>query len=250
VQLVFDRRVTRQTPGRFRTRVITEGVIPSLHLDYKHTRIKQYHKEGHALRTETTINDTRDFRIGRRIKNLPALRQVGFAANRRLLDVQRVSQDCAIGEEQFQQLHRPVRNGTQRGASLRVHDPRVQALFLALLLFVHLPGGGEFTCADMRRLLGALRGLPPGRLTQASLSYDLRRLKMHGLIERVPGTRRYRTTDPGIPTALFCTKLASRIWRCGFAQLARRDHDTDLGRAFAAVDAALDRSYREAMIAA
>ena len=76
VQLIFDRRITRLTPGRFRTRIITEGVTPSLHLDYKHTRIKQYHKDGRALRTETTINDTRDFNIGRRLtrENLAALR--------------------------------------------------------------------------------------------------------------------------------------------------------------------------------
>src|SRR5262249_44580405 len=55
VQLIFDRRVTKRTPGRFRTRVLTEGVTPSLHIDYKRSRIKQYHKEGRALRTETTI---------------------------------------------------------------------------------------------------------------------------------------------------------------------------------------------------
>src|SRR5580698_969196 len=89
VQLIFDRRVTARTPGRFRTRVITDGVVPSLHVDYKNTRIKQYHKEGRALRTETTINNTRDFGIGKLLKNLPALRQVGFQANRRLLDVKR-----------------------------------------------------------------------------------------------------------------------------------------------------------------
>jgi hypothetical protein len=45
VQLIFARRVTKRTPGRFRTRVITEGVTPSLHIDYKSSRIKQYHKE-------------------------------------------------------------------------------------------------------------------------------------------------------------------------------------------------------------
>jgi hypothetical protein len=88
VQLIFGRRVTRRTPGRFRTRVLTEGVAPTLHVDYKRSRVKQYHKEGRALRTETTINDTRDFGIGKRLKNLPALREVGFQANRRLLDVQ------------------------------------------------------------------------------------------------------------------------------------------------------------------
>jgi hypothetical protein len=65
VTLVFDRQLIRRgpraTPGPFRTRVITEGVTPSLYADYKHTRIKQYHKQGRALRTETTINNTRDF---------------------------------------------------------------------------------------------------------------------------------------------------------------------------------------------
>jgi len=92
VALVFDRRLMRRgpraTPGLFRTRVITNGVTPSLHIDYKHTRIKQYHKEGKALRTETTINDTTDFSIGKRLTNLPALRKIGFTANRRLLRVQ------------------------------------------------------------------------------------------------------------------------------------------------------------------
>lgn len=68
VQLIFDRKVTRRTPGRFSTRVVTHGVIPALHVDYKSSGIKQYYKEGRALRTETTINDTRDFGIGKRLK--------------------------------------------------------------------------------------------------------------------------------------------------------------------------------------
>src|SRR5674476_13679 len=82
-------RGRHRTPGRFRTRVITDGVTPSLHVDYKHTTIKQYHKQRRALRTETTINNTRDFDIGKRLVNLPALREIGFKANRRLLGVQR-----------------------------------------------------------------------------------------------------------------------------------------------------------------
>ncbi|MGH9169531.1 MAG: hypothetical protein ACRD0Z_01430, partial [Acidimicrobiales bacterium] len=95
VSLIFGRQVRRRgkrpTPGRFRTRVITEGVIPSIHVDYKSSRIKQYFKLGHAIRTETTINDSTDFGIGRRLHNLPVLMRVGFKANRRLLDAQRVS---------------------------------------------------------------------------------------------------------------------------------------------------------------
>ena len=64
--------------------------MPSLQVDFKKNRIKQYHKENQALRTETTINDTRDLAIGRSIENLEDLRKIGFAANRRLLDVQHI----------------------------------------------------------------------------------------------------------------------------------------------------------------
>ena len=118
-QLIFERRVNRRTPGRFRTRVITEGVTPSLHVDYKSSRIKQYHKEGRALRTEITMNNTRDFAIGKHLRNLPALRSIGFKANRRLLDVQSVSHDCAIGEDAFDQVVRPIQVDEQCATALR-----------------------------------------------------------------------------------------------------------------------------------
>src|ERR1700758_4595463 len=107
IQLIFERCVTKRTPGPFRTRVITDGVIPSLHVDYKGTRIKQYHKEGRALRTETTINNTRDFYIGKSLRNLPALRKIGFAANRRVLEVETLTHDALLAEETLEQLQRP-----------------------------------------------------------------------------------------------------------------------------------------------
>src|SRR5712675_2277546 len=138
IQLIFDRRVSRRTPGKFRTRVITDGVVPSLHVDYKSTRIKQYHKEGRALRTETTINNTRDFAIGKGLKNLPALRAIGFQANRRLLDVQKVSHDCCIGEDAFDGVVRPIEIDGQRASALPFGEPRVQAL-LGLPIVIRLP---------------------------------------------------------------------------------------------------------------
>ena len=141
VQLIFDRR-SHQANGRAVPDARNyQGVTPSLHIDYKRSRIKQYHKEGRALRTETTINDPRDFAIGKRLSNLPALRRLGFQANRRLLNVQRISQDCAIGEDAFQDVNRPVEINGQRASALRFADPVVQALFAALLVFRLLPRG-------------------------------------------------------------------------------------------------------------
>src|SRR5664280_2919522 len=119
IGLVFDRRIIRKghhpTPGRFRTRVITDGVVPSLHIDYKNSKIKQYHKEGRALRTETTINDTRDFGLSKRLTNLAALRQIGFPANRRLLGVQRISHDPVRGAQAFLDLTAPLVAKAQSG---------------------------------------------------------------------------------------------------------------------------------------
>jgi len=215
VSLVFDRKVTRRTPGRFRTRVITNGVVPSLHVDYKKTRIKQYHKEGQALRTETTINDTRDFAIGRRIENLPELRKIGFAANRRLLDVQRIGHDCFIGEASFQDLQRPVTVDAQRAAALRFADPRVQGLLHVLLLFVLVQG--TFTHSQLREHLAPLLGQTPSQLTPGRITYDLRRLRLHGLIERIPKTYRYRITPKGLRTAIFYSRLYNRALRTGLA---------------------------------
>jgi len=213
VQLIFDRGVTKTTPGRFRTRVITDGVIPSLHIDYKGTRIKQYHKEGQALRTETTINNTKDFYIGKSLKNLPALRHIGFQANRRLLETQTITHDSILAEETFQQLNRPRIVQDQRVSALRFADPMVQAVWNALLLFDLLPAG--FSNRELRNNLAALLGQPAEQFTQGRMTYQLRRLRLHGLIERIPQTHRYRLTSFAFRVAVFCTRAYSRILRPG-----------------------------------
>jgi hypothetical protein len=217
VQLIFDRKISRRTPGRFRTRVITEGVIPSLHIDYKNTRIKQYYKEGRALRTETTINNTRDFSIGKRLKNLPALRQIGFRANRRLLDVQKISHDCTIGEDAFTQVVYPIEVAGQRASALRFGDPRVQALFAVLVVFsLQLQG---FTNAERRALLAPLLGLDPANYPAGRMTYDLRRLRLHGLIERIPHSHRYQLTSSGLRIALFFSRTYTRLLRPTLAEI-------------------------------
>ena len=189
VQLIFDRRVSRRTPGRFRTRVLTQGVIPSLHVDYKSSRIKQYFKQVPGVsqvgaRTETTVNNPRDFYLGKRLGNLPALRQVGFQANRRLLEVERLSHDCAVGEEILHQLNRPLEVNGQRTSALRTTDLRVLALWHVLVWFRLLPCG--FSNRDLREQVAVLTGQMPTTISQGRMTYDLRRLRLHGMIARIP----------------------------------------------------------------
>jgi hypothetical protein len=211
VQLIFDRRITRRTPGRMRTRILTQGVTPSLHVYYKNTRIKQYHKEQRALRTETTINNTYDFAIGKRLHNLPKLREIGFRTNRRLLEVERLSYDGILAEDTFQRTNGPVEQAGQRASGLRFADPRTHALWHAMILFRLLPTG--FRRADHRRHLADLCGRDPQSLGPGALTYQLRRLRLHGMIQRLPNTQRYRLTEPGFRAALFFTRAYNRLLR-------------------------------------
>jgi len=221
IGLIFDRQIRRRgkhpTPGRWRTRVLTEGVTPSLHVDYKHSKIKQYHKEGRALRTETTINDSGDFGIGRRLCNLPALRQVGNTANRRLLHVERLASDPITGTTAFTAINTPAVTAGQRVPALPFGATRTQALLAAIVVFHLLPHG--FRARDLRTHLATLLGLDPELMTQGKLSYDLRRLRLHGLIQRVHGTHRYTVTADGLRIAIYLTRVHNRLLSQGLSDL-------------------------------
>jgi hypothetical protein len=254
VSLIFARRVFRgrrhPTPSRWRTRVITDGVTPSLHVDYKHTVIKQYHKEGRALRTETTINDTRDFQIGKRLTNLPALREIGFSANRRLLRVQRLDHDPIIGTVALNTITDPIttEHGT-RVPGLRLGQQRSHALLAALQLFRLQPAG--FRNAELRTLVAQLRGLPANSVSTGQMTYDLRRLRTHALIERVPHSHRYRVTDTGLHTAMLLTRVHERLLPTALAQLVDTTPTPGpLRTAAHAYQTAIDNLTRDAGLAA
>jgi hypothetical protein len=250
VQLIFERRVRKDTPGRFRTRVLTDGVIPSLHVDYKSSRIKQYHKEGRALRTETTINNPYDFNVNKGLMNLPALRKIGFRANRRLLDVQQLSHDCSIGEDAFRRVHEPVEVDGQRASALRFADPIVLALFSALLVFRLLPRG--FSNRELRNHWAPLMGKTPPSIKPGQMTYHLRRLRLHGLIERVPKSHRYRVTDSGWRIILFCTRCYNRCLRPGLSEVIPKEmgQETTLRRRFDQLDDAIKQYLAENQLVA
>jgi hypothetical protein len=245
VQLIFNRKITKKTPGRFRTRILTQGVTPSLHVYYKNTRIKQYHKEGRALRTETTINNSYDFAVGKRLHNLPKLRDIGFAANRRLIEVEKLSHDCMLAEDAFQRLNNPVAEGRQRASGLRFADPRIHALWQAIILFRQLPQG--FRSADLRRHLPALLGKQPETVSQGQITYQLRRLRLHGVIQRLPGSFRYQITTFGLRAALFFTRAYNRHLRPGLAAAipTLRAIDRPLKQAFDTIDAQLTAAIQD-----
>jgi hypothetical protein len=112
VNIVFGRAIRQRskfrTSGTFRTQVITNGTCPYLYLFYKKTQVKQYLKEGRALRTETTVNQPRDLGTGTELTNLAAMATAGYAASRRLMDAECISHDPAAGAAALEMLTSPV----------------------------------------------------------------------------------------------------------------------------------------------
>ena len=223
VNIVFGRTIRQrgkfQTPGTFRTQVITNGACPCLYLFYKKTQVKQYLKEGRALRTETTFNQPRDLGIGKELTNLAAMAKAGDAASRRLLDAERISHDPAAGAAALEMLTSPVISTTcTRVPGMRFPGPRVQALLAACCALALRPAG--FTSRDLRHLLAPQLGKDPGDMSGGQISYDLRRLRAHQIIERIPHSRSYQLTPDGLSTALFFTRLTRRVIIPGLAEIA------------------------------
>ena len=241
VQLIFDRVVTKKTPGQFRTRVIQDGVHPSLHISYKNFDLKQYFKEGRGCRTEGTFRNPNDFGINKGLANLPYLQKIGRQINRRLLEVERVSHNSGLSGDSIQRVVQPaVTADGKKAPGLKFGQPRVMALLLALTLFQHLIDG--FRNHDLRKQVADLLGVTMSDYTPHQMTYDLRRLRLKGLIYRPPGTNRYFVTPYGWKVARLFSRLEARVFRPAMSMFTSNDAvlPFPLRQALDRVDAQLD----------
>jgi hypothetical protein len=247
VQLIFDRVITKKTPGQFRTRVIQDGVHPSLHINYKDFDLKQYFKEGRGCRTEGTFRNPKDFGINKGLANLPYLAKIGRQINRRLLEVERVSHNSGLSGDSIQRVVQPtVTTDGKKSPGLKFGQPRGMALFLALTLFHHLIDG--FRHADLRQQVAHLLGVDPAEYTSNQMTYDLRRLRLKGLIYRPPGKHRYFVTPYGWKVARLFSRLEARVFRPAVAMFTANDAvlPFPLRRALNRVDTQLDELIYDA----
>jgi hypothetical protein len=242
VQLIFPRKIIATTPGSFRTRVLREGVHPSLHISYKQFDLKQYFKEGRALRTEGTFHNAGDFGVNKGLENIDYLKQLGRQINRRLLEVERVSHNCGLSAASIQRVVQPTVNKTgQRAPGLKFGDPRVMALMLALTMFGVVIDG--FRNRELRARVAALRGLASSQYSARQMSYDLTRLKRKGLIFAAHGSHRYYATPYGCKLARLYARLEVRVFRPALSAMEERTRraPTPLQNALQSVDRHFDQ---------
>jgi hypothetical protein len=193
----------------YKTRIDTRDTIGvTVNADYKHSRVKQYLKDGRALRIETVINDPGDLICKRRLQHLDELQAKARAVNARLLDTERVGQGCVPASPAFERVAQStLTEDGRRSPALRFGDPRVMALLGALCVGLNALG---FTNRSLRARVSHLLGVA---YTVNQASYDLARLRLNGLIERRPGTNTYDLTPDGLRVAIFYTKVHDRLLR-------------------------------------
>jgi hypothetical protein len=212
VTLVVNRKIVNRgkhkTPGRFATEVITRDVSPQLQIHYKSSKVKAYLKEGRALRVETTINNPTDFALHKTLntENWDGLRHEGNAINARFLAVLGDGNVDPPDPAALERVVLPSVHDGQRAPGLRFGDPRTTALLASVAAFAHVMGG-----LTNKSLRGQMHALWNPHYTSAQASYDLRRLRLKGFIERTPSTNTYRVTADGLRVAAFLTHLAARV---------------------------------------
>jgi hypothetical protein len=191
-----------------KTKVVTRDTDVTINVFFKHSRIKQYLKDGRALRIETVVNAPGDLRCQRRLHNLSELQAKARDVNTRLLDTERVGQGCVLASPAFERVALPsVTPDGRRAPALRFGDPRVMALLGALCTGISALG---FTHRSLRARVSRLLAAD---YTANQMSYDLARLRLNGLIERLEHTSTYIPTAEGQRVAVFYTKLHSRLLR-------------------------------------
>ena len=146
------------------------------------------------------------------------------------------------------ELHRPVCIDGQRASALRFGDRRVQSLFAALLRFDLLPHG--FRNRDLRETVAALCGLSPNDYSAGRMTYDLRRLRLRGIIERIPRTQRYRLAPHGLCVALAYHRTQARVLGPVLSATLDGESTTRLNDAVAIYDQEVDRAWHGQALAA
>jgi hypothetical protein len=214
VELLFKRSARGRKPkdpagGAFKTAIDRNNNGVTINAFWRHSRVKQYLKDGRALRIETVVNSPDDLGVARRLHNLDELQARARAVSTRLLHTERVGQGCVFDSPAFARISQPTLTGDgRRVPGLRFGDPRVQALAGALANMLCAVTG--ITNKSLRALMTGLLGVP---YTMNQASYDLARLARNELITRIPHRNRYTLTPDGLRFAIFYSKVHDRLLR-------------------------------------
>jgi hypothetical protein len=247
---LFGRRIDHRYQGKLQTVLDQRDAgHPVLRWYYRTSFAKQYtrgdQRGDRILRTETCSNDTRHFGVGRRLENLPVLRDKLMATNDRCLQLHAELLSSAVDTGQLAALARPTTIGQRRIPGLKIHDDRVIRVLESLLHPAAF--APDWTTRELHTRVVSRHQLGDSDYRLSQLRYDLAKLRAKGLVERLGTSRRYRLTPLGLKLGVLLVKLRTRLLGPLATLVAQRGprsathRSNSIDAAYREVDTALDR---------
>jgi hypothetical protein len=210
IKVMFDRRITRKTPGRFATRILREGAVTCMKVFFKDSFLKQYNKSGRVLRTELCVNNPNNFGSKKGLAHLGKLDRIAENTTTRFTEAQAVAHSTALNRSTFERLVTPSENAEgKRVAALRFGTTWAMQLLMALacagLCF------GAFSNQQVCRVLIERLDVSEEQARPQRVGYELRKLRGKGLVHKAKGCNRYTLTPLGQKVVLALVKLDQRV---------------------------------------
>jgi hypothetical protein len=243
---LFGARVTRRLAGKLQN--VMERLAQGRHVFrayWKHSFLKQYEKWRTFLRLELVCNCVRDLGLNKGLADWEKLRAKGREVLERFAAHQATTLNVHGELDLLARLARPVPMGKSKIAGLKLEQTRMMRL-LEVLLRRAGGGLGGWRAAEVRAAVLDTFELKPENYSLNAVRYDLRKLRAHGLLERLPHSDRYRLTVKGQKVAVRMTLLRKRIYGPVSASAfqhrpsAEATPDSRFERAYAKVDRAMD----------
>ncbi len=212
---LFGRRIDRRYQGKLQTVLDQRNTGHPVLRWYYQTSFAKHYTRGdlsgdRILRAETCANDARHFGVGRRLDNLPVLRDKLAATNARTLALQAELLASPVEAGQLAALAKPSLVGARRIPGLKLHDDRLIRLLETLL---HPDAfADDWTTRELHARLLAQSQLAERDYRLSQLRYDLSKLRAKQLVQRRGNSRRYRLTPLGLKLGVLLVKLRTRLF--------------------------------------
>ena len=248
ITALFGKRNTRRVRGKLQN--VMERVDHGMHVFRtwcQNSFLKQYEKAATFLRLELVSNNVRDFKLKKSLAHWDAMRERFGQITDRFAAVQAQNLNVHGQLDVLARLAQPVIQGKTKVSGIKLEQKRILRLLEVLLQGAagHLK---RWTTAQLRDAVLKQCALKPKDYTLHQIRYDLRKLRLHGLIERIPHSHAYRFTQKGYKLALLLIQLRKRIYGpAAFGVLRHRPNphhqpDSAFERVYHKIDAAFDEA--------
>jgi len=211
ISRIFGKRITHRSKGKLESRL--EKFDESMHIFrvyFKNSFLKQYHKCACFLRNELVCNDIRNFGLKKSLDNLPVIKDCFAKILDNFAGYQAKLSNTNFSTDVFNQLAKPVVSGKVKVPGIKFENDRIIRLMEYLLRFAS--GFDNFRTKDIYKNLLKSYDINENDYTFNQLQYDIRKLKAHGIIEKINKTHSYKLTDFGKRACILFTLFRKNIY--------------------------------------